>query len=376
MLIGEQATGKSTIGKVLAICRYFSYIALDSPEDYGESRFYEGLVAWGLQEALKKDSLIIYECKDYSLRVEQVSNPIVGNDESDFADLELTDLYTFLPFLKPISPEFKALLKELKKIWRPARRYPRAFENRVPTSFFQNDVAAVMDNPFYLPAERGLQSIFSLGRSSIENISDSLFNQFAKLDQMARLFKSDTFIEPLQIVYKNVEGRGYIRKNSEDQFYSLYNAASGYQSTIPIVLLSKYYSEIKQKAKTFILEEPELNLFPVAQQKLMQFLADSVINHKSSILLTTHSPYILTSLNNMLFAYQVGKKNKMKTEMVVEEKYWLSPEEVSAYRLLPDGYSEDIFDRTEGLIKAEKIDEVSGTLNDQFSQMLNIESEK
>lgn len=373
VLIGEQATGKSTVAKVLAVCRYFSYIALDSAEDYGETRFSEGLTAWGLNEALKEESVIEYTCPHYSLRVEQIQKPIKGIIPNGLDSLKLDDRFIFRPSLRPISPEFKALLEELRKIWRPTLRIAGILENRLPTSFFQNDVASVMDNPFYLPAERGLQSIFSLGKTSIENISDSLFNQFARLDQIARLFKNDTAIEPLDIVYKNVDGRGYIRKNQENEFYSLFNAASGYQSTIPIILLSKYYTEIKKKGKTFIIEEPELNLFPNAQQKLMQYLVNSVVHYNNSILLTTHSPYILTSLNNMLFAYQVGKKNSVETTKLVDEKFWLDPVEVSAYRLLPNGQCEDIFDRVEGLIKADKIDEISGILNEQFSSMLNIE---
>ena len=373
VLIGEQATGKSTVAKVLAVCRYFSYIALDNIEDYGESRFSEGLTAWGLDEFLKEDSLIIYECRHYSLTVQQIPYPIKGNIPDNFRRLKLKERFNFRPSLKAKSLEFAHLLDELHKIWRPNRRIAGVFENIVPTSFFQNEVANVMDNPFYLPAERGLQSIFSLGKTSIGNISDSLFNQFALLDQIARLFKQDTAIEPLEIVYKNVDGRGYVRKNSEEEFYSLFNAATGYQSTIPVILLSKYYGEIRQKNKTFIIEEPEQNLFPTAQQKLMQYLVNNIVDYDNSILLTTHSPYVLTSLNNMLLAFHVGRKNSEETVKVIEKRYWVSPEEVSAHMLTSDGYCEDIFDREEGLIKAEKIDKISGILNKQFDSLLNID---
>jgi AAA ATPase-like protein len=373
VLIGEQATGKSTVAKLLAVCRYFSYIALDDVIR-GESKFFEGLTAWGLDEAVKKDSYIFYSCKHYSLTVEQTAIPVrtsIPDDNEKHEDL------MFIPSLKPISKEFIDLLSELRKIWSAPRVGPVDPVNRIiPTSFFQNEVANVMDNPFYLPAERGLQSIFSLGKSSIENISDSLFNQFAQLDQIARLFKNDTIIEPLEITYKNVDGKGYIKKNSEKQFYSLFNAASGYQSTIPVVLMTKYYTGIRKKKKTFIIEEPEMNLFPSAQQKLMRYLVDRTTNYENSILATTQSPYVLTSLNNMMYAYQIGKKHSSETDSIIEKKYWLDPNDVSAYILLPNGTCEDIFDGEEGLIKAEKIDSVSGILNEQFNALLNIEFEK
>lgn len=152
----------------------------------------------------------------------------------------------------------------------------------------------------------------------MQNISDSLFNQWARLDQIARLYKGETQIEPLEIVYKNENGRGYIKKNEQNEFYSLENGASGYQSAIPIVLVTKNYTE-KRRKKTFIVEEPELNLFPSAQQKLIQYLVDKCINNESSILLTTHSPYILTSINNLLYAYKIGQANNEVTQKVIEK---------------------------------------------------------
>jgi hypothetical protein len=44
--------------------------------------------------------------------------------------------------------------------------------------------------------------------------------------------------------------------------------------------------------------------------------------------------------------------------------------------MLSNGECEDIFDREEGLIKAEKIDDVSRILNEQFDALLNIEYSK
>lgn len=377
VLIGENATGKSTVAKVLAVCRYFSYIKWDGSFEIpspNESHFSLGLAAWGLSEFIKAESFIFYECQHYSLIVE---NKKINFPEYDSENDKVTEILipVFSETLKPLSTEFNHLLSELENL-KPKPNNGYGYEDpfwRVPISFYQNNVAKVMDNPFYLPTERGLQSIFSLGKSSIQNISDSLFNQFARIDQVARLFKNETSIEPLDITYKNDNGKGYIRKNNEDKFFSLFSAASGYQSTIPIILVIKYYTELRKKDKTFIIEEPELNLFPVAQNRLMQYLVDKIMNYRNSILVTTHSPYILTSLNNLMYAYQVGQKYQQETNAIIEKKYWINPDDVSAYMLLPNGTCEEILDREEKLIRAEKIDGVSGFLNEQFDALLNIE---
>lgn len=372
VLIGEQATGKSTVAKVLAICRYYSYVRPEPRVIGGLSNFSKGLVDWGINEFVTKGSHIYYECEHYSLSVDR-ETPQFSTTQAENSNRALEDLHIFMPTLHPKSEEFINLLAVEKEILaRPRSAHAAA----LPPSFFENNVASIMDNPFYLPTERGLQSVFSLGKGGIQNTSDWLFNQFAQLDRIARLFINETVIEPLGVTYKNVEGRGYVRKKADHEFYSLANGASGYQSSIPIVLVSEYYHQVREEPKTLIIEEPELNLFPNAQQKLMQYLVDGVISHDNTILLTTHSPYILTSLNNMLFAYHVGEKNRIETEKILDRNYWINPEEVFAYRMLSNGLSEDIFDRDEGLVKAEKIDEISGILNEQFSSMLNIDFKK
>jgi len=69
------------------------------------------------------------------------------------------------------------------------------------------------------------------------------------------------------------------------------------------------------------LEEPEENLFPVAQSDLVEWLYDNVIfNKKHSLFVTTHSPYILTSFLekdyhdiNLLFINEEETGNTVET---------------------------------------------------------------
>jgi ABC-type dipeptide/oligopeptide/nickel transport system ATPase component len=370
VLIGEQATGKSTIAKLLAVCRYFSYIVEDGSflETGNQNKFLEGLSAWGLDEALSPESYIHYTCSHYALTVEWVDSNMSHFDieTSTYAE----SFPVFICKLIPNSDKFKNLLAELDKI--KPKDHKEMLSWRIPTSFFINDVSAVMDNPFFLPTERGLQSIFSLGYAP--NISNTLFNQLAKLDDIGRLFVKDTLIEPLNIIYKNLPtGHNLIKKSEGNNYFSLHKGASGYQSAIPIILSVKYYNDIKKKTKTFIIEEPELNLFPATQNKLVEYLVDKTMNYGNGLLLTTHSPYILTSLNNLLYAYKIGQIDDSATVNLIPKKYWLNSDDVSVYMMLPNGEYEDIFDRKESMIFAEKIDGVSRILNEQFDSLLNIE---
>lgn len=365
VLIGEQATGKSTVAKLLAVCRYFSYLVNHGGDGWFEHNFLLGLKDWGLEEALQVETYISYRCEHYEFTCEA---KLVTPAEND-----IKQWITVHTQLEEFSEDFSSLMQEYQRVSKNLGIRNSPLELFLPTSFFQNDVARVLDNPFYIPAERGLQSIFSLGKSSIQNISDSLFNQLANLDRIAREFKSETLIEPLNIVYKNVDGRGYIKKLNEDKFYSLFNAATGFKSTIPIVLTNKYYTDIRRKTKTLIVEEPEQNLHPSAQQNLINYLVANAINKGNSLLVTTQSPYVLTSLNNLIYAHKVANENRKDVNELVEEKNWLNGNDVTVYMLLPNGKCENIVDEESGLIEAEKIDGISRVLNREFDLLQDIE---
>lgn len=378
ILIGEQATGKSTVAKVLCVCRYFSYII---PNNYNQlsipdTPFSEGLNAWGLYGFLQPNSYIEYSCKHYRLIAK---NEIKVEKEFDEDSGETKDFHTreFTAKLEDISEDFKKLRQDLEAVRiKVDNDYdPRIYEWRIPETFFQNQVKKVLDNPIYIPADRGLQSIFSLGKSSIQNISDALFNFFAKSDQIVRSFRIETFIDPIDVIYKNENGKGLFKRKGDDSFYNLSSGADGYKSTIPIVLLTKYYSERKRK-KTLVIEEPEISLFPITQKKIVEFLVNQINDYEHQIFLTTHSPYVLTSLNNLIYAFEVGKKND-EVGKIVDKKYWINKDDVSAYILkydkkLQGTIQEEILD-SEGLLEAQKIDGVSAILNSDFDKLMNIE---
>jgi mRNA-degrading endonuclease HigB of HigAB toxin-antitoxin module len=108
----------------------------------------------------------------------------------------------------------------------------------------------------------------------------------------------------------------------------------------------------------------------ISKIKIPEVVKDDYYNR---LLITTHSPYILTSLNNLMYGYVTGQQHFKETNDVISSKYWMNPDDVSAYMLLPNGKCEDIFNREENLIKAEKIDEVSTKINREFNKLINIE---
>jgi predicted ATPase len=373
VLIGENATGKSTVAKVLAVCRYFSYIVpTNSIDDEKKAYFENGAIEWGLTESFKADTFIRYQCEDYIIEVEKRDVLEVLNDNV-FGGKSNLKKERFYPEFKFKSEKFQRLIEGLER----SKIFQEGTDWVTSTSFFLNEVKRTLDNPLYVPTERGLQSLFSLGKSNIQNFSDKLYEQLFKLDSISKIFTNGLEVEVNGIRYKNENGQGYFSKDGGLSYYSMYNAPSGIKSIIPFYTLIERYIQNYRK-KTFIIEEPELNLFPIAQNELMQYFVHKTMNlskamdYGNSMLLTTHSPYILTSLNNMMYAYELGQRNESAVENVMQKKYWLNPNEVSAYIMTSDGHCKNIIDKETGLIMAEVIDTASDDINSIYDHLSEI----
>lgn len=149
-----------------------------------------------------------------------------------------------------------------------------------------------------------------------------------------------------------------------------------------IVLSLKDISNTDARINIFI-EEPELNLFPNAQKNLVEHLVYSCFeppkkdkNKTIHIAFSTHSPYILSSLNCLLLACEVANKNpnlKEKVETIIPNKFWLDINKFNAFKV-ENGEVFSIIDKETNLILAESIDEVSEEIGETFDKLLELKS--
>lgn len=83
--------------------------------------------------------------------------------------------------------------------------------------------------------------------------------------------------------------------------------------------------DFKHRRVSLFIEEPELSLFPTAQNELMHFISERCFNggqdYDLQVLMTSHSPYILNYLNVVINERQ-------------ESNYSIPAEKVGAYRVI------------------------------------------
>ena len=128
------------------------------------------------------------------------------------------------------------------------------------------------------------------------------------------------------------------------------------------------------------IEEPELSLFPTAQKRLIQRLIKSCFNSEASELketklaFATHSPYILSVINNLVMAADLSKDQPNKSErirQIIPEEYWLLSDKLGVYSI-ENGIAHSIMDEETRLINADYLDSVSESINDDFSKLIDL----
>lgn len=157
-------------------------------------------------------------------------------------------------------------------------------------------------------------------------------------------------------------------------------ASSGQQEMLPLIMVLKYLqNQEKPNDTVIIIEEPEAHLFPSAQKKIVELIASTFNSNPDrniQFVITTHSPYILTSFNNLIQAGQLGESlpesSIDKLNAVVPKNQQLHLRDIAAYSVA-DGSVTDIIDKENNLIDAKIIDQVSNDIAIQFDQLLDLQ---
>jgi predicted ATPase len=147
------------------------------------------------------------------------------------------------------------------------------------------------------------------------------------------------------------------------------------QRSIAISKISALSKKFNKKAFINIVEEPEQNLFPKSQMQMIKSLV-SICNQNedNKLIISTHSPYVLATINNLILAGKASKKHPDKVGSKINKHLWLNHNNVFA-GIVKDGSVEEIVDTEFDMIQLEQIDSVSRIVNDEFDFLYQLETE-
>lgn len=316
IFIGESGSGKSTIMKVLSLFRWiFKRVNLRSFLQHAgikktglKFKIKPLMKTSGILEYLKADSVIVYRRGNYEIKMQNRS----VNIRFVIAQEDLClDKVCFVSDKRAMIPDF----------------LDNKMERRIANYYLQD----TMDN--FLKACDEIKAL-----------------PLEYLDVKFRVEKMKT-----GTVKYRIQGM-----EDEDFVIDMKNASSGMQTVTPLSMVVEYFAtrfdaeasmnsslfkfmadadnlksfssainigEIRKRNVHVFVEEPELSLYPESQKSLMDFLVDRCFNrdrdYDMTLMMATHSPYIVNYLNLLI----------QRNDKGVETAYKIAFEDVNVYEI-------------------------------------------
>ncbi|WP_293145524.1 MULTISPECIES: ATP-binding protein [unclassified Microcoleus] len=398
ILIGPQASGKSVCAKLLFYFKNFVWEILSIVEneqtkrnlDLNYSKRFEEYFppnCWG-----KQDFSITYEISNVFIEVtrRQDSKAKISLSYSDFFKKELRDLRNLVKKGRgkslDLSYVFHSFFSEI------------TLRNHLVESLGRSICREAAFNQLFIPAGRSffsnLQSnIFSI-ISSNNTLDPFLISFGLTYERIKKVriqydledkYTKDILEEINRLIEQSLCGK-HIQEKGQDfleaadgRRMNIVNSSSGQQETLPltIILAALPFLASPPVGQTVYIEEPEAHLFPSAQRNIIELIATVFNSRKEQLqfFITTHSPYVLTALNNLLQAGLIYEESsddiQHQLEKIVSKYKSLDISDLSAYVLM-NGKCNSIVCPDTGLIDARVIDSVSDELAIEFDQLLNL----
>lgn len=308
VLIGESGSGKSTVMKVLSMFRWIykrivlrSYVRQAKIKKTGIRIHMKTLLKKSqLSEYLKDDTEIVYRRDDYTI---SYMNGKLHAQADILADNLSLEKICYISDKRSMIPDF--------------------LENKIEKKNANYHLRDTLEN-------------FLLAADSIRQLPLDYLNVELKIE-------------------KSTKGDKYMIKSTDGTPCSiqLRNSSSGMQTVTPLSLIVEYYAkkfdsqksmnsslfsylqdndkldvfntaknigEIRKKNVHLFIEEPELSLYPESQRRLIDFLVNRCFMsdhpYNMTLMVATHSPYIVNYLNVLIRRSEEQGKAFMRSEDV------------------------------------------------------------
>ena len=374
LIIGKQSSGKSTFMKVLCHCRWVEKTLMvdddSSAKDYGKD-----------QEFLK--SLMTF----HRFNSDFFSSESYIKYDGDYITIEQN------------GDETEAIINRKE-----------SFEDRRYNTKL-----------CFIPSERNLISaVKNLDKTYKATDLDVLLNYLLEWDEVKDYYSTKNALRlsvARNIQYFNDGGADFIYLSQNGKKLPVFYASSGVQSALPIeVMINRYStivgakanlskhdwrhifdemkdSNINQKALTskankayyqsvqFFIEEPEQNLYPMSQKDLLLNVVKHLVaanrnekaGQESMVVMTTHSPYILSVLNVLMAEAKLYDKHYENyiegVDDFVNYDCYMLPDDYSAYYINDNGTFDNLIVPELPMISGIELDGVSDWVEERISKV-------
>ena len=387
VFIGEQGSGKSTIIKLIATFLWLEKACVRGDyqiDSFTADHFIDLCKNQKLQGYFTQTTELTFLGTEYSFTYIQAQNSFHVKKRNAETYVRPKIMYI------PSERNLLAVLEDAEKIQRlpimlqniigeldsAKRTYlPEYFELHLPyhTVFFSKPQMRIFIKEkktnaivSLSEASSGLQSLVPL--SIVTNyLSDSVNEDvLSKLTQLSKYEKDALF--PVIKDKLNIKDGSAMESLLKTFFMS------GISKMLPQNVSGKLKDILKPYINSCfinIVEEPEQNLFPTSQVTILNDLLINLNKNEDNVLIiATHSPYILSAINNYIYAKKLqtmGKRTKS-----ISDNCLLDYTDVVAYSL-EDGYVKNIMDDESKIIDTTIIDNCASQINTIYDELYVLE---
>lgn len=410
VLIGEQATGKSTICKII----YFFRMVKNEITEYLFRVSTSGRAADGEKfpkalNAVTKD--IFVQLFGYSWEL-----PDDLYAEYFFTDEIFISVYISIVHGKRyLEVRFSdELIKKVKGLERSAFEFYGKQTDDLSFSYISSERVRLHNDlqwqinaffqdeleTYYIPAGRSMLTLMTHQKTKLDytalDLANRKFMQFIesiqpKFDRgismvhnyyvkSERRFSTDTMIKELK---ENLKGEYFYNDGQEyfmvsDHYKIPINFISSGQQEVLWLLNQLYVLLLREERAFVIIEEPEAHLYPKLQKRVIDFIVRFANLTGSTVLITTHSPYILSCINTLCYAGKLAEDETKREQVakIVGKHTLIKPGEIYAGKLLCESGRTNVQNlvmEEEQELYTELIDEVSDMNNELYTRLYELE---
>lgn len=389
LIIGPQASGKSVLCKLAyffnsLLTEQFPQVEdnadLDGFRSYVAAKFVQlfPVSAWG-----QKKFDISYAAGQYGIRVQRTSakSEKIKVHFSDFFEKQYEEVRSAYERLRKKSKPSEVGAR-IEVEWSVRQKLLAELRKKLNRDFAQYQLFIPAGRSFFTNAGKAIM-LLDQG-----NLVDPIVGRFGRIFANYREHFQFGFVErrgaDSLLRWRDILG-GDLKIERDREFVETPDGrkvpfvalSSGQQELLPLfIVLGAWGLPSKEEgAQHLYIEEPEAHLFPSAQSNLVEIFAE-MLNGSGGLfdlVLTTHSPYVLSKVNNLVKAAIVGRNDgaSKAVSKVLRKSSWVDAKQLAAYAIV-GGKAISIVDE-DGLIDGAYLDSISEEISREFGRLLAIE---
>lgn len=418
VLIGEQATGKSTIAKSIYYSRYFKTLISNFLIQIMENGTYYGekveKTKWFYRYITHEVKNTFVQLFGYSWELDSSFKIHYSFTEDVWVECKLSNRnkgkkYITEDYSKNLKNKIKSLQEEALLMYEESERVQlslelgretksrnRAYLLQMVNEIFEDDLTT-----YYIPAGRSMITLLSASRASMNSLQniDFVMNRFLELidgvrsvyqDGVENAFKyfprgdrtfdvhdiSEQIIKMQKGEYRSERSQEVLRVCIGENDYQdiAINFASSGQQEIMWLLNFLYILMLRDEKSFVIIEEPEAHIYPSLQKNIIDFIIQFVNICNGNVFVTTHSPYVLMTMNNAYYAGCIADKyQQSEVSKIRKNVYRIGKNNLTAIKLVSDQKenSIDLLDENDE-ISSYLIDDISEKINEEYTSLFMI----